>query len=315
MSTFESLRIVDNFYQTSSFFPMPTMLIGTIAENGETTLGSYSLCFPYYIAGKDYYAMILMCRNSSNTAQNILRTGKCSLNFVTDGKKEFQEVVRLGFPGDTSEEKMEKCKFVLESSQIEGERPQIVQSAFQVFECSWVSELEDAHEDIVKVGQLDGINPPYRNFNGITSKFGAHFILKIDNILMKPRYKNAIIEGISAKDFPPIPVDYGYRDNTNFWYSKTKGAISAKVPAAKEADVRSVIHAAARIDDVVKFTDDACGMLTKVPRVFLNTVLKSCVDWAKANEVTLIEPEHMRIIQDKRSTEKKKKKKFSFRGR
>lgn len=312
MSSFEDLRIVDNFYQTSSFFPMPTILIGTIAENGETTLGSYSLCFPYYIAGKDYYAMVLMCRNSSNTAQNILRTGTCSLNFVTDGKEDFQEVVRLGFPGDTSEEKMEKCKFKLEKGQATGDRPKVVESAFQVFECSWVSELEDAHEDIVKIGQLDGINPPYRNFNGITSKFGAHFVLKIDKILMKPRYKNAIVEGVNAKDFPSIPVDYGYRDNTNFWYSPTKRLISAKVPAAKEADVHSVIHAAARIDDVVKFTDEACGMLTKVPRVFLNTVLKSCVDWAKDNNVTLIEPEHMKIIQDKRSVDKKVKKKTFF---
>lgn len=26
MSSFEDLRIVDNFYQTSAFFPMPTVL-------------------------------------------------------------------------------------------------------------------------------------------------------------------------------------------------------------------------------------------------------------------------------------------------
>lgn len=312
MSSFENLRIVDNFYQTSSFFPMPTILIGTTAENGETTLGSYSLCFPYYIAGKDYYAMVLMCRNSSNTAQNLLRTGVCSLNFVTDGIKEFEEVVRLGFPGDTSEEKMEKCKFKLQESHIDNKRPHIVEDAFQVFECSWVSELESAHEDRSKMGQLDGVDPPYRNFNGITSKFGAHFILKIDKILMKPKYKNAIIEGVSAKDFPPIPVDYGYRDNTNFWYSKTRKTFSTKVPAAKEADVKSVVHAADRIDDVVKFTDEACGMLTKVPRVFLNTVLRSCVDWANENNVKLIDIEHMKIIQDKRGADKIEKKKGFF---
>ena len=53
MSSFRDLRIVDNFYQTSSFFPMPTILAGTVSENGETNLGSYSLCFPYYIAGKN----------------------------------------------------------------------------------------------------------------------------------------------------------------------------------------------------------------------------------------------------------------------
>ena len=74
LNGFKDLRIVDNFYQTSAFFPMPTTEIGTLNESGKTNLGSYSLCFPYYIAGKDYYAMILCCRNSSNTAKNILRT-------------------------------------------------------------------------------------------------------------------------------------------------------------------------------------------------------------------------------------------------
>jgi len=83
MPNFKDLRIVDNFYQTSSFFPMPTILIGTLSDSGKTTFGSYSLCFPYYVAGKDYYAMLLECRNSSNTAQNLLKHGKCSLNFST----------------------------------------------------------------------------------------------------------------------------------------------------------------------------------------------------------------------------------------
>ncbi len=39
------------------------------------------------------------------------------------------------------------------------------------------------------------------------------------------------------------------------------------------------------------------------------TVLKGCVDWAKQNGVELITAEHMQIINDKRSKEKKDKKK------
>ena len=31
MSSFENLRIVDNFYQTSLFYPMPTVLKGSVA--------------------------------------------------------------------------------------------------------------------------------------------------------------------------------------------------------------------------------------------------------------------------------------------
>ena len=66
MSSFENLRVVDNFYQTSLFFPMPTVVISTLCEDGSTTLGPYSLVQPYYVAGKDFYAMLLSCRNSSN---------------------------------------------------------------------------------------------------------------------------------------------------------------------------------------------------------------------------------------------------------
>ena len=50
MSSFRDLRLVDNFYQTSAFFPMPVILVGTVAEGGATNLGAYSLCFPYYVA-------------------------------------------------------------------------------------------------------------------------------------------------------------------------------------------------------------------------------------------------------------------------
>ena len=194
MSSFKDLRIVDNFYQTSAFFPMPTILISTVDDEGKRTLGAYSLCFPYCIAGKDYYAMILECRNSSNTAQNILKRGKCALNFLEDSYKDFKETVKLGFPGQTPKEKMANCKFEFEKGLAEGEdRPLVLKKAYQVFECSWDDTLENAFEDKVKVGQLDGIEGPYRNFNGVTSKFGCHFILKIDKILMKERFYNAIV--------------------------------------------------------------------------------------------------------------------------
>ena len=48
---FLDVRILDNFYQTSSFFPMPVILICTIAETGQMNLGPYSLCFPFSVAG------------------------------------------------------------------------------------------------------------------------------------------------------------------------------------------------------------------------------------------------------------------------
>lgn len=306
MSSFKDLRIVDNFYQTSAFFPMPTILISTLDDEGNTTLGAYSLCFPYYIAGKDYYAMLLECRNSSNTAQNILKREKCALNFLEDDKVDFKETVRLGFPGETSKEKMKDCPFVLEKGFAQGNRPLVLQKAYQVMECSWDSSLEDAYKDKEKVGQLDGIEGPYRSFNGVTSKFGCHFILKVDKILMKEKFYDAIVNGVKKNNFPKVPVDYGYRDSTNFWYSRFRRPIAMPIPAGKEADLNSVKFAADRIDDQVKFTDDACQMLVKVPRVFLKMVLTGCVKYAKENNITLIDAEVMKAINDKRNAEKKR---------
>ena len=310
MSSFENLRIVDNFYQTSLFFPMPTVIISTLCEDGTTNLGPYSLVQPYYVAGKGYYAMLLSCRNSSNTAQNILRNGKCALNFIDDNPKTFKEAVKLSWPGDKPEEKMAKCNFKLEKSLVEeldpsDIRPMVLTDAIQVIECTWVRELDGADKDMP--GELNGYEGPYHDFNGITSQFGAHFILKIDKILMKKKYSDAIIRGVKAKDFPGLPVDYGYRDSKNFWFHR-KTKMRAELLQVRKASLDSVRYAADRADDTVKFTDDALETILGVPRVFLSVVLKGCVDWAKENGVTLITAEHMKIINDKRSKEKNKKK-------
>ena len=304
MSSFENLRIVDNFYQTSLFFPMPTVVISTLCEDGTTTLGPYSLVQPYYVAGKDYYAMLLCCRNSSNTAQNILRNGKCALNFVDDRPKTFAECVKLSWPGDKPEDKMPRCNFRLEKGQAEGDRPQVLSDAIQVIECTWVRELDNAQNDLP--GQLSGYEPPYHDFNGITSQFGAHFILKVDKILMKKKYSDAIINGVKASDFPHLPVDYGYRDSKNFWFHRSRRMLAELLPMRKQS-LESVRYAADRADDKVRFTDDALETILNVPRVFLPLVLKGCVEWARENNVDLIDASHMKIINDKRAKEKNKK--------
>ena len=311
MSSFENLRIVDNFYQTSLFFPMPTVLISTLTETGMTTLGPYSLVQPYYVAGKEYYAMLLQCRNSSNTAQNILRTGKCAINFVDDKPETFKEAVKLSWPGDKPEEKMPKVNFRLEKSMIEEEnpkdvRPMVLTDAIEVIECTWMRELDGAAKDAP--GCTTGYEPPYHDFNGITSKFGAHFILRVDRILMKKRYSDAIINGVKASDFPKLPVDYVYRDSKNFWYHRAAWRMRAELLAVRKQTIESVRYVADRADDKVKFTDDALETILNVPRVFLPLVLKGCVDWAKENNVTLITAEHMKIINDKRAKEKNAKK-------
>lgn len=310
MSAFKDLRIVDNFYQTSLFFPMPTVLVSTLADDGQTNCGAYSLVQPYYVAGKDYYAMLLCCRNSSNTAQNLIKRKTCALNFIPDDAKYFKEAVRLGWPGDTTAEKMKDFSMTLEDglraeADPAGTYPKVIREAFQVMECTWMDTLDGADSDgPMPDGEDHYTMEKYHDFNGITSPYGAHFILRVDKILMKEKYYNAIVNGMRGRDFPPVPVDYGYRDSKNFWYHK-RGRMRAELLPIRKTTLASVQYAAKRIDPTVHFTDDALEMLVNVPRIFLPTVLRGCVAWAKENGVTEITPVEMKIINDKRSKEKK----------
>ena len=307
-NNFKEIIIKDNFYQSSSFFPMPLTLIGTLNEDGSlTSYGSYSLIFPYYIAGKGYYAMVLECRNTSNTAKGILRHGKCTINFLPYSKKNFKQHVDCGFPGDTPEEKMKDFRFTpidgkSQSEDPNGKYPKILKEALQVFECTWVKELDGAQNDKVQE-EYEG---PYHDFNGVTSKYGAHFILKIDHILLQEKYYDALINGATKRNFCPLPTNWGYRDSKEFWCSDYKKPDAVDIPN-REIDLNSLRYAATRLNTDVEFTDDALKTIVKVPRPFLKLVLQGCVKWADENGVKVITEKEMKIISDKRSAEKKKK--------
>lgn len=313
MSSFKNLEPKDNFYQSSLFFPMPVVMVSTLSEEGKTTIGPYSLLAPYYIAGKGYYAFILECRNASNTAQNIIRNGKCALNFFPDDKKYFQQAVMMGWPGDKPDEKMSRNKaFTFEKglcAELDGDqnRPEVIKECFQVVECTWMKELDGADKDpLLKEGEDHYEGFPYHDFNGITSPYGAHFILRVDRILMKEKPYNTIVNGVSSHGFPRVPVDYGYRDSKYFWCSKFKKPYKVLLPQ-RQTTLSSVRYAADRLQSDVTFTDDALMKIVNVPRVFLSTVLKGCIKWANENGVKVITAKEMEIIADKRSKEKKKK--------
>ena len=312
MSSFKDLRIVDNFYQTSSYIPMATVLVSTVAADGSTSVGSYSLCFPYYIAGKGYYAMILEARNSSNTAQHLLNNGsKVALNYMPAGRGYNKKIVAQGWPGDTPQEKMKNFGFHLENGLCDPDgkdpkRPKVVTEAYQVLECTWMKDLENAYEDEGRQLEDGCYPPPYRNFNGITTQYGAHFILRIDKVIMKPNLWQNIIDGVKGKNWPNVLICHGYRDSKNFWFAKTMRLIPEMLPI-RNASLSSVRYAADRTDPDVHFTDDALEKMLNVPRVFLPTALKGCVAWAKENGYTEITAREMDIINDKRAKEKGKK--------
>ncbi len=277
---FEDVKVLDNFYQTSSFFPMPVVLVGTLAENGQTNLGPYSLCFPHVVSGK--HAMMLIARGTSNTATNLRRTGLASLNFIPDDRALLENCVILGFPGETTDEKMKNSVFTLlpshRTAEGKGPFPDIVGEAVQVFECTW-----------------DSTHP--HETNGLEH----HYLLRIDRIVMRSKWKHALVEG---GEFPRLPIDYGYRDSQHFWFTKGLKPWPVNLPEGHGVDAGTVIYQANRIDPEVTWQPEACAELVGVPRVFLKTVLTGCVDRAKSAGVKVITPEFLHQLRDKHAGER-----------
>ncbi len=279
-TTFEDVRILDNFYQTSCFYPMPVVLVSTLTESGATNLGPYSLCFPHVISGQ--HAMLLIARGNSNTANNIRRTGVAALNFIPDERALLDNCVLLGFPGESSEEKMKSSIFTLCPSQREdaktGRYPQLVAEAVQVFECTW--DQRHPHE-------IRGLE--------------HHYLLRIDKIVMHHKWREALLQG---GEFPKLPIDYGYRDSMHFWFSHASRPRSVDVPKGHGSTADAVRFDADRIDPSVTWEVAACEELVNVPRVFLKTVLTGCVEAAKARGVHVITAGFLKEIRDKRAEEK-----------
>lgn len=282
---FANVRILDNFYQTSSFFPMPVVLVSTVAESGATNLGPYSLCFPHVISGE--HAMILISRATSNTAQNIQRFGVCDINFLPDDKKYMKNCVMLGFPGETTEEKMESSIFtLLPATRTEEERqpgvlyPHIIAEAIQAFECTW-----------------DQSYP--MQYNEETQE--CQFVLRLDKVVMKSKWRDCLFEG---KGFPRLPVDYGFRNNTAFWFTRGARPYRVPIPEEKAVDTSAVMYAAQRYDPDIRWQVEACAKLERVPRIFLTRVIAECIEAAKEEGITEITPEFLDRIRDKRNADK-----------
>lgn len=276
---FDEVRILDNFYQTSSFFPMPVVLISTISESGQTNLGPYSLCFPHIITGD--YSMVLIARDSSNTARNILRTGYCSINFIPHKRKYLKNCVMLGYPGETTEEKMKNSIFSLLPSQRvnadkdKGRYPDVVGEAVQVFECTWNDRFPLTYDE----GSIE-----------------YHFILRVEKILMKQRWKRSLAAG---KGFPRLPIDYGYRNNMYFWFSRHLRPFSNPIPKEKGLSVDAVTYAVERFDPDITWTPEACEALIKVPRIFLTKAIGMIVEEAKNEGISEITYEYTQKVRDK----------------
>jgi hypothetical protein len=265
---------------------MPVVLVCTIAESGRMNLGPYSLCFPYTVAG-DTCQMVFNTRDNSNTAINLRRTGLCTLNFIPDDRRYLRNCVMLGYPGETTEEKMGNSIFTLQLSlRGEGERrpdtryPDIVAEAVQVFECSLAS------------------------FDIDEQTHAQRSILDIDKVLLKEKWHQVLVEG--RRRFPNLPIDYGFRNNAHFWFTRHSPPYREPIPSSKATSVDSVMWAITRggFAEDFEWSEAAAAKLVAIPRVFLTVALRGIAEEARRAGVREITPEFLDTVRDKRAKEK-----------
>jgi flavin reductase (DIM6/NTAB) family NADH-FMN oxidoreductase RutF len=270
----------DNWYQASSFYGSSFALITSVDEAGATNIGPYQLSFPFEVIKRRSWMVI--SRPSSNTVANVRRTLKCALNFVEYDRARIETILKFGYPGQTTAEKMAYNTFTLADSPTPGRTgpgfPQIIGEAFQVFECTL---------DVARIAE----NPILRDSTS------AHLLLNIDNILVKQRWQS-LIDG-SGEQMPRVPLTYGFRGGATFWFGETQPAY--KLPIPDIGPRHEVVHYEAnRLDDTVRFTLDASKQLTGIPRPFMRQVLQGIVRQAKARGVVEITPEFLAALNKER---------------
>ena len=280
---FVQLRPKDNFYQSVSFFPMPFALITTINEQGTTSIGPHSLVFPFDIS--ESHSMMLVSRASSNTATNLRRTGKCALNFIEFDDEWLKTVVALGYPGQTPEDKMKDVPFELSESPNEifrndPEYPLIMKDAFQVYECVTDGTFE---------------YKPYRE--AAPPLVEGFFALQIKNVLLKESIKKKL-DG--RREFPDMPLSYGFRGGNEFWFTRHNQPFHIPIPRDNGTEHSQIYYMANKVDQHVRFTENACRKLTGVPQIFLEAVIGGLIAEAKTRQIRMIDTDFVDEVEAKR---------------
>jgi hypothetical protein len=158
--------------------------------------------------------------------------------------------------------------------------PEIVRESVQVFECTWDDSYPtDCNEETEEI----------------------HFVLLIDKIIMKKRWWDCLLKG---KGFPKLPVGFGFRNNSKFWFSSHSRPYAVTVPQSKGVNIDSVKFATSRIDPDLPWQDEAYAKLQRVPRVFLNRVVTQIIQKAQEDGIEEITPEYLDHMRDKRDQEK-----------
>jgi len=278
---FVSSPMRDNWYQRCSFLGSSFALITTVSDDGQTNIGPYQLSFPFEVnTGRSW---MVISRANSNTATNVKRTHKCALNFIEYDADQIQTILKFGYPGQTTEQKMEYNSFELIESPTPGREsndihPKILAEAYQVYECTL---------DVDRINE----NPILRDSHS------AHLLLNIDNILVKEHWMG-YVDG-SGDKMPNIPLTYGFRGGSTFWFGEVQPAY--KLPIPDMGPNHEIIHYEAnRVDEEVRFTWGACKQLTGIPNAFMQNVLGGIVKQAKARGVTEVDEEFVLALNRER---------------
>jgi hypothetical protein len=101
-----------------------------------------------------------------------------------------------------------------------------------------------------------------------------------------------------------LPIDLGFRDNYQFWFTKYSKPYSVPIPDSKGVGAEAVMFAARRIDPDFIWEPEAAAKIAGVPRLFLNRVIKGVIESAKEQGISTITPEFMDKVRDKRNQEK-----------
>jgi hypothetical protein len=105
----------------------------------------------------------------------------------------------------------------------------------------------------------------------------------------------------SRREFPDMPLSYGFRGGDEFWFAKHNQPFFIPVPRDKGEAHGQILYMANKIDPKVRFTEDACKALVGVPKVFLEVVLTGIVEEAKNQGVKMIDLDFVKAVEAQRN--------------
>jgi hypothetical protein len=170
------------------FFPKPVILVSTFSAEGEPNLAPYSQLFPRFADGVMTFQLV--CRATSNTAQNIARSGHATLSFIPDDALVLANARLLAIPGTTAE-KMTRNHFHL--VQVTDAPPHVAEGV-QVIEATWTREVVHSPSDSERC-----------------------FVLTPNRLLMASHWQKLLESG---QGVPAMPIDVGLKRPGTQWRSR-----------------------------------------------------------------------------------------------